>query len=99
MNKYFNLIYLIITFILVIIFGFFLTALFLPNPSKIKILSKNIVNTPTIKSYLENTYNSGYDANPSFSSSFSSSFSFSSYVLSLKFSIKSHALAIYSVNS
>ena len=65
MNKYFNLIYLIITFILVIIFGFFLTALFLPNPSKIKILSKNIVNTPTIKSYLENTYNSGYDANPS----------------------------------
>lgn len=59
MNKYFNLTYLILTFILVIICWYILPAIFLPDQGKIKIQSTNIVNTPTIESYLNNTYNFG----------------------------------------
>lgn len=58
MNSYFNLIYLLILFVFVIIAAYILTPLFLPNPTDL-VLQENILNAKNTRDYLYLLYNNG----------------------------------------
>lgn len=56
MNSYFNLIYLIILFVFIIIAAFIATPLFLPNPSDLKLLP-HVMTPKNLREYLYALYN------------------------------------------